>query len=90
VQVIIQISIVVAQDLLRHKPHTVESEALLKEINTLGLTLEPMHRNTDDPHLQKYFTMEVLDYPTAQLVINNIQQSEAVEAAYVKPLDELP
>ena len=59
-------------------------------IEAFGLTLEPMHRDTDDPTLQSYFVVEVPDHATAQRVMARLRQLEAVEAAYVKPPDELP
>jgi len=56
----------------------------------LELALEPMHLETNDPVLQSYFIVEVPDSVTAQRVIERLQQSPAIEAAYVKPPDELP
>ncbi len=89
-QVTVQVSADVARALHQQGPPTAESEAPLRLIETFGLTLEPMHPDTDDPNLQSYFTVEVLDHATAQRVIDRLRQSEAVEAAYVKPPDELP
>jgi hypothetical protein len=89
-QVTVQVSVDVAQALHQGSPPTAESEELLKTIGTFGLALEPMHRDTDDPNLQSYFTVEVPDHATAQRVMNRLQQSESVKAAYVKPPDELP
>jgi hypothetical protein len=89
-QVTVQVSAGVARALHQRGPPTAESEELLRIIETFGLALEPMHRGTDDPNLQSYFTVEVLDHATAQRVINRLQQLEAVKAAYVKPPDELP
>jgi len=59
-------------------------------IETFGLVLEPMHRDTDDPHLQSYFIVEVPDYATAKRMMDRLQSLEAVEAAYVKPPDKMP
>ena len=75
---------------LRQGPPTAESETILRVIEAFGLTLEPMHRDTDNPSLQSYFVLEVPDDATAQRVMDRLRQSEAVEAAYVKPPDELP
>lgn len=80
----------VARALPQRNSPTAESEELLRLIETFGLTLEPTHRDTDDPNLQSYFTVEVPDNSTAQRLIARLQQSEAVVAAYVKPPDELP
>jgi hypothetical protein len=88
-QVTIQVSADVARALHGRNPPIAESEALLKMIETFGLTLERMHPNTDDHALQSYFTVEVADPTTAQRFVERVQESEAVEAAYVKPPDEL-
>jgi hypothetical protein len=44
----------------------------------------------EDPRLASYFTVEVPDHVTAERVISRLQNCEAVEAAYLKPLDEAP
>jgi hypothetical protein len=89
-QVVVQVSANVARALNQRGPPTAEAEALSKAIETFGLTMEPMHRTTDDPNLQKYFIVEVPGQAAAQRVMDRLQQSEAVEAAYVKPHNELP
>ena len=89
-QVTVQVSADVARALHQRGPPTVESEELLRIIETFGLALEPMHRDTDDPNLQSYFTVEVLDHATVQRVMNRLQQLAAVEAAYVTPPHGLP
>lgn len=90
VQVIVQVSADVARILHQRSLPTEETEALLKRIQTFGLTLEPMHRNTDDPKLQSYFIVEVPDQATAQSLISSLQQSGSVEAAYLAPVHGLP
>lgn len=89
-QVTVQVSADVARALRQQRPATAESESLLSMIETFGLTIEPMHHDTDDPSLQSYFIVEAPDHATAQGVMDRLRQSEAVEAAYVKPPDELP
>lgn len=89
-QVTVQVSADVARTLHQRGSPTAESEELLKIISTFDIALEPMHRNTDDPNFQSYFTVDVKDHATAQRVMNRLQQLEAVKAAYVKPPDELP
>jgi hypothetical protein len=88
-QVTVQVSADVARALHQLGPPTAESEGLLMMTETLGLTLKRMHPDTDDPNLQSYFIVEVPDHATAQHVMNRLQHSEAVKAAYVKPPDEL-
>ncbi|MGE3154068.1 MAG: hypothetical protein AB7G48_18700 [Nitrospiraceae bacterium] len=89
-QVIIQVSTDVALKLHQRAPPASETESLLRVIVALGLTLQPMHPHTNDPNLQRYFIVEVLDHATAQQVMDRLRQVQAVEAAYVKPQDESP
>lgn len=86
----VQIATETARALQERSPPNAESEALLRMIQTFGLTLEPLHRNADDDRLQSHFKLEVPDLETAQRVMNRLQQSSVVEAAYLKPPDELP
>lgn len=90
IKVIVKVSADVARSLNHLAPPTAESEAVLRMIKTFGLTLEPMHRDTDDPNLQSYFIVEVPDDETAQRLIDQLLQAKGVEAAYIKPPDELP
>ena len=89
-QVTVQVSADAACALQIRSPPTKESEELLRIIETFGFTLEPMHCDTDDANLQRYFIVEVPDHVTAQRVIERLLQSKAIEAAYVKPPDEMP
>ena len=89
-QVTVQVSADVACALGQRGPPTADSEVLSRMMKTFGLTLQPMHAGTDDPNLQSYFTVEVPDHATSQRVLNRLQQAAAIEAAYVKPPDELP
>ncbi len=89
-QITVQVSADVARALNQQGTPNADSQALLRTIETLGLTLKPMHPDTDDPNLQNYFTVEVQDAATAQRVADQLRQSDAIKAAYVKPPDELP
>lgn len=89
-QVVIQVTADVARALHQLGPPTDESEALVQVMETSGLTLEPIHPGTDDPSLQTYFMADVEDPGTAQELINRLQQMPGIEAAYIKPPDELP
>jgi len=89
-QVTVQVSADVAHALHQRGPPTAGSQALLRMIATFGLTLKPLHLDTDDPTLQSYFIVEAPDLATAQRVMDRLGRSKAVLAAYVKPPDELP
>ena len=55
-----------------------------------GVALQPMHPGTDDPDLMRFFTVEVPDGASAEQLIARIQHDPEVEAAYLKPPDEMP
>lgn len=55
-----------------------------------GVALQPMHPGTDDPDLMRFFTVEVPDGTSAEQLIARIQEDAMVEAAYLKPPDEMP
>lgn len=89
-QVTVKVSAGTAPSLHQRGSLTAESEELLRIVETLGVTLEPMHPGTQDPDLMSYFIVEVADSEFAQHVIERLQQSPETEAAYIKPADELP
>jgi hypothetical protein len=72
------------------QPPTAASEQLLQAAEELGVMLKPVHPSAEDPYLAPYFTVEVPDAATAEKVIEHFKHCKAVEAAYVKPPDEIP
>ena len=89
-QVTFKVPADVGRALHQRDPPTTESKEPLRIVEALGVTLEPMHPGTKDPNLMSYFIVEVPDPKTAQRVIDRLQRSTAIEAAYLKPPDELP
>ncbi len=89
-EVIVTVSQAVARVLHQRSPRTAGTDQLMHIVATLGVTLEPMHRGTDDLQLMRYFVVQVPDAVTAQRVIDQLQQSGVVEGAYLKPRDEAP
>jgi hypothetical protein len=89
-QITVQLQTDVARRLQQRGPPTAESEELNRITKQLGVVLEPIHPGTADPDLMRYFTVEVSDQAAAERVIASLQQSKAVEAAYVKPPDAMP
>ena len=80
----------VARAIHQRGPATNESEELSRVVETLGATLMPMHPGMEDPSLMSYFIVEVTDPEATQQAIDRLRQLKVVEAAYLKPLDELP
>jgi len=90
IQVIVQVSADVARTLQQRGAPTAESQELLKIAEELGVLLEPVHPGVEDPLLAPYFMAEVPDSTTAEWVITHLRKFKAIEAAYLKPPDELP
>jgi hypothetical protein len=67
-----------------------EARALLGVAHELGVALVPLHGGTDDARLARYFTVDVPDVARAEDIARRLRQVAGVEAAYVKPPDELP
>ena len=69
---------------------TTASEELLHTAKELGEVLQPVHIGTKDSNLVSYFRVEVPDSATAERVIARLRHCKAIEAAYLKPSDEMP
>ncbi len=80
----------VAQSLQHQRPPSAASNALLRLIEECGAVLEPLHPGTSDPQLASYFLLRTPQPSTGEEVITRLRDLEVVEAAYVKPQDELP
>lgn len=82
-QIIVQLKLARARSLHSARGGTVEPVVS-------GVALQPMHPGTDDPDLMRFFTVEASDSESAEQLIARIQQDAEVEAAYLKPPDEMP
>ena len=68
----------------------VKTKELLEAASELGVRLEPLHPGQTHPLLAPHFMVEVPDRETAEQVIDRLSQFPIVEAAYIKPDEELP
>lgn len=80
----------VALALQKKKPSSSESKELLQLAKELKIELKPMHPGSNDPLLMPWYMIEVKDKTRVDHVITRIQSCKGVEAAYVKPPNELP
>jgi hypothetical protein len=67
-----------------------ETERLRKATEELGVRLEPVHPGQTHPLLAPFFMIEVPDKETAEKTIRRLRRFKVVEAAYVKPDEQLP
>ena len=88
IQVIVQVSSDVAHEL--HIGESNTSEELRKMAKKLDISLKPMHPDSKDLLLEQYFIVEISETLSVEQVIKLLRQCKAVEAAYIKPPDELP
>ena len=88
-QVVLKLSQNAAETLHGLRPSP-EGEQLRAMVAHLGLRLEPMHPGASEPSMRQYFTTHFADKTAASNVVAQLQQNPSVEAAYVKPGDELP
>ena len=73
-----------------HRLATPDVAEVLRTIDELGASLEPLHPGSDDPHLAPYFRVDVPDRGTADRIAASLRRRAAVEAAYVKEPESPP
>ena len=89
-QVIVQVKLEVARQLRQQQPSTDISRMIEQTVKQLGGRLNPVHLDTTDPLLLPFFQVQVSNPQTADQIVAALSQCEGVEAAYLKPADELP
>ena len=89
-QLTVQVSQQASPGLAKGEAKNPEGRELLRLAKELGIRFQPLHPGTEDPRLATYFVVEVPEAPTAQSVAARLRESQAVEAAYLKPPDEPP
>lgn len=89
-QVMLQVQQEAARMLRRHLSASPASAELVNKAQMLGVTLRPLRARSEDSPLASGFTVEVPDMATAERVIKELRDCDAVEAAYFVPSDELP
>ena len=65
---------------------TGDVSSVVGSVAALGLRLRPMHPGSDDPELASWFVAEADDGE----VVSALRSMAGVDAAYLKPADELP
>ncbi len=80
---------------IRARTHSIGSggtaaERLATALTALGLELQPVHPGSVHPTLAPFFSIEVPDEAAARRVVDRLRAMEGVEAAYLRPDNELP
>jgi len=79
-----------AVKLRKHQHNTPQTREIAEVADDLGVAIEPMHPDVDDPDLAQYFIVQVPDSTAAEEVIKRLRNCEAVESAYIKPPEAMP
>lgn len=79
-----------ARMLRRHLFTSPASAELVEKAQRLGVTLRPLRARSENSPLASGFTVEVPDRATAERVIAELRDCDAVEAAYFVPSNQLP
>jgi hypothetical protein len=91
VQISVQVQPSAIPALRGSEPPSTEVQDLRSRLEELGVELQPVHPNVDDPLLAPHFTVEAPDdEELAAGLLAVLTESPVVEAAYAKPPDELP
>ena len=89
-QVMLHLQPDTARMLRRHLSASAASTELLNRVQQLGVTLRPLRVSSESSALISGFTIEVPDRDTAERIIMELRDCNAVEAAYFVPADALP
>lgn len=81
----------VALALHQRQQHTAASEEPLQIANNLGVVLEPLHPDAEARYLFpcSEFQGEGIELCNTKMRIARLNHCKAIEAAYLKPLDEM-
>ncbi len=63
---------------------------ILATAKEAGVELKPLHPGVRDQSLMTYYYVDVPPYSNAEDIASRFRACKAVEAAYIKPPDELP
>lgn len=89
-QITVQLRADVARLLATRRPLTAEAAELTQILSQFGVTLEPLHPDTDDPELQTHFWINVSEQALAERILQRLHQLKVIQAAYLKPPDAMP
>lgn len=85
IDVIVRLSPEVAEAMQSGQPLPPALRQAEEELQSLGLTLEPLHAGVEDRSLAAWFRVTVEDSATAEDVAVKLRTSPGVESAYVEP-----
>ncbi len=69
---------------------TDELKELIALEDEFDVMIRPLHPYSDDAHLDPYFSVDMPMIGSADVMLYKLQDCKMVEAAYIKPSDEMP
>lgn len=88
-QITVQLEAETAHQLRHRQPPSGATRELLSVTGEFDVKLQPVHPGMTDPELAKYYSVEVADGELGDEIRAKLARCQGVEAAYVKPADEL-
>ncbi len=89
-QITLQLDTQTAHEIRHRQPPGPAARELLSAIDALEVTLDSVHPGVSDPELGRYYSVEVVDAATGEQIRERLARCVGVEAAYIKPADEMP
>ena len=80
----------ITADLLKNSPAQASSRQIVALARRFHTTLQSTFSQVSDSALQSHFFLEVGDQAVAEELVALLRKAKGVEAAYVKPHDEVP
>jgi hypothetical protein len=75
---------------IQNKKHNVDlADEILNVEREFDVTLKRLHPGINNTDLSTYFTIDVPNSSNARSIITHLQRCKGIEAAYVKPQDDL-
>jgi hypothetical protein len=90
VTITLQLTAEAARALRGAGPPSPAVEALEGALRAIDAEARPLHRATRDESLMRYFIVELRPGAQPDEALAALRRCEAVEAAYIKPAEELP
>lgn len=90
IYITIKVSEEMARNLHQRGSSTPELKELIKLEKEFNVAIEPMHPYSDNSRLDPYFVVRIPEHATTEEMLTRFRQCKMIEAAYIKPPDELP
>jgi hypothetical protein len=85
------VTVQLRDDVVRSEPQRLGTPIpLAAALADYSLAAQPLHPGTDDPNLSSFYVIDVPPHLSTDDLLKRLRALDVVEAAYVKPPDEMP